>query len=215
MDIRGEIKNILKEVFSEAAPTIHFGDRIYNRLTSTLYTRPAFNYQDIDKQIGIILNTNFEPEESFAVFLKSFPVTYASKDPFTGKPSVGNEVWAVVRGNKITTIFFRNSSQRNTPVKDVDNTLDIKILFKNYTEAEKNPDGTVDFSMNTLSSSGRRGVGRKRVELDLPIVELDGSKWYIDQENEKIMFAKNIKKEISFDDLKEEYLEKIIDAVTM
>jgi hypothetical protein len=215
MDIRSEIKNILKEVFSEAAPSIHFGDRIHDRLTSTLYTRPAFDYNEIDKQINIIKNTNFDPEESFAVFLKKFPVTYVSKDPFTGTPSIGDEVWAVVRNNVITTIFFRNSSQRNTPVKDVDNTLDIKALFKNYTDGEKNPDGTVDFSVNTSSSSGRKGPGRKRLELNLPIVDLDGSKWYIDQENEKIIFAKNIKKELSFDDLKEEYLEKIIDAVTM
>lgn len=214
MNIREEIKNILQEIFLEAAPSAHFNDRIHDRLTSTLYTRPAFNYNEIDKQISIIKNTNFDSEESFAIFLKRFPVTYVSKDPFTGTPSIGDEVWAVVRNNVITTIFFRNSSQKNTPVKGVDNTLDIKTLFKNYTEKEKKSDGTVDFSPNSINQSNKVGSGRKKLQIDLPIVDIEGSKWYIDQENEKIIFVKNIKKELSFNDLKEEYLEKIIDAVT-
>lgn len=215
MDIRGEIKGILKEIFSEAAPSIHFGDRIHDRLTSTLHTRPVFDYSEIDKQINIIKNTNFNPEESFAIFLKRFPVTYVSKDPFTGMPSTGDEVWAVVRGNVITTIFFRKSKQGNVPVRDIDNTLDIKILFKNFIDGERNPDGTVDFSMSNSGSARRKGAGRKKLNFNFPIVYLNGSSWYIDQENEKIIFTKNINKEISFDDLKEEYLEKIINIVTV
>jgi len=214
MDIRDEIRSILKEVFSEAAPTKHYKDRVEGRLKSTEYTRPTFNYNEVENQINILKNTNFDPQESFAIFLKSFPVTYASKDPYDDKISVGDELWAVVRSNEITTIFFRNSSQRNVPVKGVDNTLEIKTLYKNYVEKEKNQDGTVDFSIYSKNQSNRRGPGRKKIEIDLPIVDIDGSKWYIDQENEKIIFVKNTKKEISFDNLKEEYLEKIIDAVT-
>jgi hypothetical protein len=210
MNVRQEIRAILKEVFSEASPTIHFNDRIHDRLTSPLYTRPNFDYSEVSKQIETIKNINFDPNDSFAIFLKKFPVTYVSKDPVTGNPSIGDEVWAVVRNNVITTIFFRNSYQKDVRVKDVNNILNIKTLYKHYVDSEKNPDGTVDFSIKkpTFDSS------RKKAKLNLPIVELGGSMWYIDEPNEEIIYVKNIKKKLSFNDLDEEYLEKVINAVT-
>jgi len=213
MDIRAEIRGILKEVFSEAAPTPHFKDRVYDRLTSSLYTKPSFDYSKVEGEINILKSTNFDPSDSFAVFLKSFPVTYVSKDPFTGTPSIGDELWAVVRDNEITTIFFRNSHQRDVKVSGVNNVLHIKKLVKNYSDSEKNADGTVDFEI--APTSKRPTSSRKRVSIDLPVVDLAGSKWYIDEPNEEIIYTKNIKKKLSFDDLSEDYLEKIINAVTV
>lgn len=214
MDIRKEIKSILMEVISEAVPSIHFNYRVYSRLTSSLYTRPSFDFADIEDQIELIKKTNFSKEASFAIQLKSFPETYISKDPDTGKPSIGNEIWAVVRDNVITTIFFRNSSQRNTPVSNVDNTIMLKTLVKNYNIENKNPDGTVDFKIGDKSHKQGKGQ-RKKVEFDMPFVEINGKKWYIDESNEELIYAKNIKKKLSFDDLKEEVLEKVIDAATV
>lgn len=212
MDIRTEIRGILQEVFSEAAPTIHFKDRVYGRLTSSLYTRPLFDYSTVEKEIDVLKATNLDPSDSFAIFLKTYPVTYVSKDPFTGIPSIGNELWAVVRDNEITTIFFRNSHQKNTKVSGVNNILNIKALIKNYGDSEKNADGTVDFEVGGV---GKKTSSRKRLSLDLPVVDLAGAKWYIDEPNEEIIYAKNIKKKLSFDDLTEDYLEKVINAVTV
>ena len=159
---------------------------------------------------------NFNPEESYAVQLKSFPTTFTSKDPETGSESIGDEIWATIRGNSITTVFFRNSSQKHIPVSNIDNTLRFKSLYKYYQSAEKNSDGTIDFVEK--SKKHKQGKGqRKKVSLDFPIVDLGekGGKWYVDESNEELIYTKNIKKKLSFDDLKEEILEKVIDAVTI
>lgn len=211
MDLRKEIRSILKEVMSEAVPTEHYNERIYQRLSSSLYTRPAFDFSTIEPQLNTLLKINFDSNRSYAVYLRSYGNTFVSKDPETGKPSIGDEVWAVVRNNEINTIFFRNSHQK-LDVKGVDETINIGTLYKYYKGAEKKEDGTVDYE----PAKDKQGSGsRKSVELDLPMVELDGKMWYVDEKSEEIIFSKNIKKKISFDDLKDEYLEKVIDAVTV
>lgn len=211
MDVRKEIRSIIKEVFSEAVPSSHFHDRVYERLTSVIYTKPEFDYSKVKKQIDTIKNINFEDNSSYAIFIKRFPKTFVSKDPLTGQPSIGDELWAVVRDNVITTIFFRNSSQKETKVKDVDNVISIKELYKLYTSSEKNEDGTVDY----IPKEKRPGKGsRKKPKLDLPIVKLGGADWFIDEENEQLIYYKNIKKKIPFDELKDEYFEKVVYAAT-
>ncbi len=211
MNIRDEIRDVLNEIFNEASPSPHFKDRVFGRLTSSLYTNPQFNYNDVKNQIEIIKKVNFNPKQSFAISIRSFPTTFVSRDPETGKESIGNEIWTVIRNNEIATIFFRNTSQRGIKVSGVDYTVNFKSLQNIYNSSEKNPDGTVDFEM----SNQKPGKGqRKKVELDLPIVELEGNSWYIDEEKEELIYAKNIKKKLSFDDLQEEYLEKVINAVT-
>jgi hypothetical protein len=215
MNIREEIQNILMEVFNEAALSTHFRDRVFDRLTSSLYTRPNFDYSNIEKEIDLIKKINFNPNESFAIQLRTFSNTFISKDPDTGTPSIGNEIWAVVRENTITTIFFRKSTQRGTPVSNIDNTIMFKSLLSFYNSAEKAPDGTVDFEIPE-NTGHRQGKGqRKKIELDFPMVEINGNSWYIDEANEELIYAKNIKKKLSFDDLKEDILEKVIDAVTV
>jgi len=210
MNIRAEIRGILQEVLSEANPSEHFKDRIYDRLTSSLYTKPAFDYSSVSRYIDILRLTNFNPKHSFAISIGRFNETYISKDPVDNKYSTGNELWAVIRNNEITTIFFRNSFQRSVKVKDVDYVLNIKELVENYENKEKNPDGTVDFIFSEKQSSG----SRKKVDFDLPTVELSGVTWYIDEPNEELIYSKNTKKKLSFNSLEEKYLEKVIDAVT-
>lgn len=211
MDIRDEIRFILREVFSEAMPSSHFKDRVHTRLTSDLYTEPDFDYSTIQDEINLIKRINFDDKYSFAVHLNTYPVTYVSVDPETKSKSVGNEIWAVVRNNKITTIFFRNSSQE-FQVAGTDHKMTIKRLRKYYDSKEKNPDGTVDLKVGEFFHKQGKG-SRKKVNLDLPMVEIGGNKWYVDEENEKLIYAKNIKKSVDFDDLKEEVLEKVINAV--
>jgi len=215
MDIREEIKMILMEVFSEAAPSNHFKERVYDRLSSTLYTRPRFDYDSVEDYVELIKKVNFPEYESFAIQLKSYPVTYTSKDPSTGSVSIGNDLWAVVRDNVITTIFFRNSSQ-SVQDTSTDHALTIQNLIRYYNSREKDENGYVDWESSDSKKTHKQGKGqRKKVELDFPVVDINGKKWYIDESNEELIYAKNIKKTLSFDDLKEEILEKVIDAVTI
>jgi len=214
MDIQQEIRNIIMEVFNEAAPSTHFKDRVHDRLSSTMYTRPKFNYDEIKGAVDLIKRVNFPEYESASIQIKKYPVVYSSKDPETGHVSVGDELWAVVRDNVITTIFFRNSNQLQQDTR-TDHQMSISQLKKFYDTADKNADGTVDF--DTLEKkSHRQGKGqRKKVKLDFPTVEIGNAKWYIDEPNEELIYAKNTKKRLSFDDLKEEILEQVIDAVTV
>ena len=76
MNIREEIQNILMEVFNEAAPSVHFRDRVFDRLTSSLYTRPNFDYSNIENEVDLIKKINFNPNESFAIQLRTFSQTF-------------------------------------------------------------------------------------------------------------------------------------------
>lgn len=213
MDIRKEIRDVLLEVFvSEANPSGHFRDRVYERLTSILYTKPSFDYSDVEKHVDVIKKINFNPLDAFAIHLRTFPKTFVSKDPSTGNASVGNELWLVVRGNEITTVFFRGSNQRGTSVTDVDHSLSFKTLLSFYNSAEKNEDGTVDFNINKIKKQG--SGSRKKPQLDLPTVEINNVNWYIDEPNERVIYSKNTKKTIDFNDLKDDIYEKVVDAVT-
>jgi hypothetical protein len=217
MDIRKEIRAILMEVFTEVVPSGHFYDRTKERL-NIINTRPEFDYNTISSEIELLKNINFPTGRSYAIKLKRFPVTYVSKNPEGGPPSIGDEVWAVVRdndsgsGNRITTIFFRNSRQQGQ-VKDADITVNIKTLKDLYNNSEKKSDGTVDFSLNRgiKSPQGQK----KKFELDLPVVELDGKNWYIDIPNEMLIYTKNTKKTIPIGDLDEKYFEKVIDSIEL
>lgn len=210
MNIREEIRNILLEVIFESEPSIHYKDRVYGRLTSTLYTRPVFDYSTVKSEIDTVKKINFPEGESYAVMLKSYPVTYVSKDPETGKTSIGNELWLVVRDNIITTIFFRQSSQKGIKVSNVDNIINVSTLYKHYKSSEKNPDGTVDYQPSKVGFRKRK---RRGVDLDLPVVLIKGKEWFVDEDNEKIIYSKNIKNTKSFEELEEEELEKVINVV--
>jgi len=211
MDIKSEVRKILKEVVSEAVPTTHFKDRIYTRLTSDSYTTPEFNYNSVKESIELVKKINFPKDTSFAVKLKKFPITFRSVDPYSQKASEGDELWMTIRENDITTIFFRNSSQQSS-ISNIDHMININSLKRYYDKVQKNEDGTVDLNVNRLLNPKGSG-SRKRPQLDLPSVDLGGAKWFIDEENEQLIYAKNIKKKVDFDDLKEDVLEKIITAI--
>lgn len=216
MDIRLEIRSIIRELLNEAVPSVHFKERVFDRLVSSRFTNPPFNYDEISKELDLVKKIDFPGGYAFAIMLKRTPTKYISKDPLTNNYSKGNEVWVVVRDNEITTAFFRDTSQKATPVSNVDYTLDINKLLDVYKSSNKDENGHVYLSINDLTSTGKNKPGkgsRKKVGLDLPTVNIANKDWYIDEKNEELIYAKNIKKKLSFDDLKEEILEKVIEAV--
>jgi len=214
MDVRTEIRSILSELFNEAQPSSHFEDRVHSRLTSSMYTSPDFNYETVRDSLELIKKINFPEDKSFAVKIKKFPVTFRSEDPYSQSVSEGDELWVTIRENLITTIFFRNSWQgkKNISIKGIDHMINIKPLNRYYNDVNKNQDGTVDLNVNRLLNPEGSG-SRKKIELDLPSVELGGAKWFIDEEQEELIYAKNIKNKVKFDELKEDVLEKVVNAV--
>lgn len=152
-EIRKIVRALIEESLNEAGDTAHYADRVAGRLKS-MYTYPAFPYDTIADSMDIIRKTNFPPNFSYAITVKRFPkaenTTFQFVDPNTNMESKGNEVWATIRNNRITTIMFRNSGQGKFTKTPVDVYLEMETVKKNYdaqvAAGNVNENGEVDFT---------------------------------------------------------------------
>jgi len=188
-----ELRKIIQEILQETFKSDHYKERVVQRFKSYKYTEPQFDFSTIEKQLEFISDKiNFKPKESFGVFIKSFdPTYYISKDPITKNISEGTDVWVLIRNNEIQTAMFRKKTQRTKSISNIKFITSYKRLVKLYNE------GVTEIS--GLSLQVKSTGSRKKIDLDLPIVTLQGRKWYIDESNEQIIYTKNTKKTISFD----------------
>lgn len=209
-EVREIVRGILKEMFlSEAHPSTHYNERVAGRLKSEYLTEPKFDFDTIKNSLAILQKINFEPDKEYAIFMRPYNQTYKSREPITGHVSIGSDLWALVKNNTIITVMFRRKDQRNDNPIGYDTILNMKSLEQKYHEAEKDENLEADFK-----DFKRQGAGtRKKISLDFPVIEVNGKKWYVDEKNEEIIYTKNIKKKVSFSDLTEDVLEKVIDAV--
>jgi hypothetical protein len=229
MITESKIRKLVREII-EASLHPHYKERLYDRFLNSdkLYigyeipgSRGQYEklgtYQLTDdeknkirEKARYIENFNFPRQDDLGVSLGLVHIDPKRANFFTdsdrreaiGKTLVfideatdsnGNVIFAIVRGNEIKTIYWGKSYVAQTAEKmDVD-----RVVKKVSPEKAQRP-----------------GKGqRKKIELDLPLVDIDGKEWYVDEENEKIIYRKNIKKELSFDELDEDVLEQVIDAV--
>ncbi len=152
--IRTIVRGLIQEIFNEAEETAHYIDRVAGRLKS-MYTYPTFNYSTIADSIEIIKKTRFPKGFSYAIKVRKFPeseeTTFNFVDPLTNNESVGNEVWAVIRNNNLTSIMFRNSSQGKFVKTPVDIYLDMSTVKNNYDNQiannKVNDKGEVDYAV--------------------------------------------------------------------
>ena len=132
--IRKFIRKILAEIFvNEADVTVHSGDRVDERIE-------VMTDEDItDEEKEIVLNNvkklegfDFDVEKTFAVYLGSVEPNPGSSYYRNGyyilpafdpreEPSIGNQFWAVIRSNKIATIFLRKEIQTFDDAKNAHN----------------------------------------------------------------------------------------------
>jgi hypothetical protein len=131
-----EIKKLIKEaflkLFNEAEESAHAEDRFEDRfkLTGIFSTKEMNN---IYNNIKIIEDKKLPAHLTFAIKLAQLDVDknsvyaikegdnyyYSVKVSGDTKPSVGDEVWAIIRGGKVITIMLRKHTQ-GTSGMDVD-----------------------------------------------------------------------------------------------
>jgi hypothetical protein len=166
---------------------------------------------EIKRKYRFIEKYKFDSKKSFGVKLAEIEIdpkriNYYSKDNmedslgknllFVDKKtnSNGNVVFAIIRDNSIVTIYFgKNYVPQTTKKMNVDFVIKNELFF--------------------LGIGGEKKGSRKVVELNLPLVTIKGEEWYIDEQNEEIIYKKNIKKKKSFNELSEEEYEDVIESI--
>ena len=169
--------------------------------------------EDIIRKYNFISNYQFSPEKSYGIRLAylnidpkkiNFFSDEDKKDSINKKllfvdentNSNGNEIYAIVRENVITTIYFaKNYIPQTTSKLRVDNIIKNELFFSGL-DIKKNKKGS-----------------RKKVELNLPKVTIGNKEWYVDEVNEKLIYSKNTKKEVDFDMLTEKQFEELIELI--
>lgn len=214
--IRRNIECIAEEELNEALFTKHFIDRLYDRLESTVWTNPPFTDKLFQERIGLLEKIDFSKLETYAIKMGKYKEVYMSKNPENNKVSSGDELWVVVRYNHLVSVFFRNSSQRHTPVADVDYLLNYNDIELYYLRTPKKENGHVDLSHKSLNLFKQKNTEKEKFKpkgLDFPTVELGGKLWYIDEKNDIIINVKNWNKKIPINSLSEKDLEKVVEYI--
>lgn len=214
--IRHNIEEIASGELSEVLSTRHFIERAYDRLESSVWTSPVFADKLLGEKIALLEKVDFSTLESYAVRMGKYKQVHTSKNPENNKISTGDEIWVVIRDNKLVSIFFRNSSQKDKPVADVDYIVDYKDIESYYLTTPKKENGHINVNVKALKGLKNKAAEANRVhtyKLDMPTVELGGKMWYIDDKNDVIINVKNWNKKIPIDSLSTEYLEKIIEYI--
>jgi len=212
----------------------HAYERIKKRLDTMKYSGDITpeEYEQIRKNLNLILSNNFD-SKSYGIFLGKFKpnpnsIYYTNKniydpgipfyqiisnDGIFAKDSTGDEMWAIVRDNVITTIMLRKSTQRKSVENErgEDGGLGVDVVIKNIEDylAKKKEKNEIE----KLKQYQKEEEKKK-------IININGIFWVI-APNEEILYKKNNPKHyITFDDIfdypewNNEVKEKVLDYIT-
>jgi hypothetical protein len=125
INMRILISEEFKHLVDEAYPTQHFNERLKSRLDK-LELSPD-EYAEIMDKVQYIKNKHFTPSLSYGVLIHRFVVdkghkyahdqgshVYYRVPDESGVDSTGDELWAVVRTNKLNTFMLKKSGTKNT-----------------------------------------------------------------------------------------------------
>jgi len=188
------IKEQFRAVLLEVETSAHFFDRIEQRIHGLKNDLSSGEMKGTMNSINLLRNYDF-PSGNFAVRVGKFRPNpdselyvsvgrdgrgyYQIMDDAVLTDSTGDEIWAVVRDNKVTTVMLRKTIQ----TKDV---------------AHNNDRMDVDHSIYNLEKfiNSKKEAKEKSKPKDKGLVlNLGGVKWKVDLENETI-FKKNKPQEV-------------------
>jgi hypothetical protein len=120
-----KLLNIYNSLITEVIETAHLFDRLKERLGNLSEIEiSSMDRTHLERYIEIISKMNFSPRHSFAIKLMDLYIDpqsslyvkvggreYYTMDDFLGRDSTGNEIWCVIRNNRIITIMLRKSIQ--------------------------------------------------------------------------------------------------------
>ena len=208
-----DLRNAIRQQLAEAFTTAHAVDRTLERFLNQADIRPEVPHEVYElimqNMTWVKQNIKFNPDKGYQVHLMNLPNFYQHWEPGKDEASSqGDMVYALIRKNKIVSVFFRRKPQRFKLMPAVDEEVSVEQLMS----LPKAKDGKVHF--NTMPQ--KQGPGsRKKYVLDLPVVTIQGKEWFVDEEKNRIIYTKNIKRTLGIDDaleqLPEEEAEKIFD----
>ncbi len=120
-----DITQYLNESLNEASEAPHLIERFNGRIKSMPNDAiPNKIKRQILKNLNKVKDFNFDPYKSYGVRLADLQINKDSKmyyeiggreyyriDDFLGKDSTGDEIWVIIRQNRIGTIMLRKSIQ--------------------------------------------------------------------------------------------------------
>jgi len=199
--MKDKIKKIIKEIvsnFLEANDKGHFKQRIFDRLQSdfTNFTKEKKELQDVVRNgIEFLKKVRFPGQDNVGVLLLKGPSVYVYHNVIDGKVehSEGRFVWVVIRANDLETIVFgdMNYVPKNTQIHL---TID---RIKDYIINEKKSDfNLTEKDLVRLQTKIRSSVAAVEKPKE-NIVIINGTKWIVDEKNERIYKKNN--PDVSYD----------------
>ena len=220
------IQEELKIIEAQVNPHANF--RIDGRLNKMVVNKflTITEAQITAKNLSTVVATDLDPEKSFGIRLSKFHVNInanqvsgvmeISKDANKSyyriyqedvddivKDSTGNEFWAIVRNDRLVTIFLRKDYQRRSAhmsrnddgglgVTDVIDDIDNYIKNGHKTDADLRKESGLQQQRDREASNQEKA--RKEIMID-------GVKWFIDDVNNRIYKKNNPNIFIILDDI--------------
>lgn len=208
------LRSFIRLSIAEALERIHFSDRIRDRIMDPSTISPEFDSRSVQDVVPFLKRVNFPEEATVAVNVFRSNTVYRSEVK-NEPPIFGNNLWIIIRDNSLVTLFFRKDGN---PPDDVQFRIMVEKLW-NIVDNKGSYDLTMQDLRSAVASRPDASSTRKRgVDIQLPIVAIKGSKWYADLKKELFIYAKNIKKVMSFDDafkqLSNDELDGIMDQLS-
>ena len=209
------LRNLIREVLSEAFETSHFKDRVDDRIYSdnTTFKDEIPEIKDvISNSIKFLKNVNFPGQDNIGILIfksqKSYKYEKFDYEKDKLEKSEGSRVWVVIRGNDLETLFFM------PPGKKPQNTqVHLKIEDLRYF-VDNVKGGNADLVEKDIERFKRANYGRNIVRSTkekekLKVFMVDGTKWVFDDKKEVVYQKNKPENKVSLYDVKDKFGEKV------
>ena len=96
---------LIRKLIREALERVHFSDRMRDRILDPSTISPEFDSKKVQDIVPFLRRVNFPEDTSVAVNIFRSSTVYRSE--IKGEPVIfGNNLWVIIRGNSLVTLFF-------------------------------------------------------------------------------------------------------------
>ncbi len=195
------LRSLIRKAILEATELPHFQDRVSERLSGI---QPPLDPKFVKPALDLLRKVNFPGQTNVAVNIFRSGAVFTSYVSDKATPTVGNNMWAIIRGNELETIVFTSDKAvpQNTQYQITIAKLNGIVTRNGF-----------DLSLADLEGKPAVASQEKKPYLDMPKVIIRGKEWFADVKREVFLYAKNIQKVMTFDQAFEELPERELDAI--